>query len=127
MAHREARINTLLVRNHIASDSPQLDNGLKWIELTGDELITRQHGGWGIYAGLPWFTDFWARDMFISLPGLVLCTGQFDEARDIIASFAKYYDTDANSETYGRVPNRLNLDGILYNTTDGTTRFVIQI
>ena len=127
LAQREARMNTLLAKNHIASDSPQLDNGLKWIELTGDELITRQHGGWGIYAGFPWFTDFWGRDMFISMQGLVLCTGQFEEARDIIASFAKYQDTDANSETYGRVPNRLNLEGILYNTTDGTPRFVIQI
>ena len=26
-----------------------------------------------------------------------------------------------------RVPNRLNLEGILYNTTDGTPRFVIQV
>ena len=69
-----------------------------------------------MYAGLPWFTDFWGRDMFISMPGAVLCTGQFTAARDILASFARYQDTDSASSTYGRVPNRLNLDGVLYNT-----------
>ena len=80
-----------------------------------------------MYAGLPWFTDFWGRDMFISMPGAVLCTGQFDTARDILASFARYQDTISTSPTYGRVPNRLNLEGILYNTTDGTPRFVMQV
>ena len=34
---------------------------------------------------------------------------------------------DKRSKYYGRVPNRANPDGILYNTTDGTPRFVIQI
>ena len=65
--------------------------------------------------------------MFISMPGAVLCTGQFDTARDILASFARYQDTISTSPTYGRVPNRLNLEGILYNTTDGTPRFVMQV
>ena len=95
--------------------------------LTNDQLITHQHGGYGMYAGLPWFTDFWGRDMFISMPGAVLCTGQFDTARDILASFARYQDTISTSPTYGRVPNRLNLEGVLYNTTDGTPRFVMQV
>ena len=124
---RKDRMQALLDRNAISSDNEMLVNALSWIELTADELVTRQHGGWGIYAGFPWFTDFWGRDMFIAMPGIVLCTGQFDVARDILLSFAKYQDLDPDSETYGRVPNRLNLDGVLYNTTDGTPRFVMQV
>ena len=127
LSQRMARMQALVDRNAISSNIPELDLAMAWIELTADELVTRQHGGWGIYAGFPWFTDFWGRDMFISMPGTVLCTGQFDVAKDILLSFAKYQDTDPQSETYGRVPNRLNLEGILYNTTDGTPRFVMQV
>ena len=127
LIERKNRMQTLLDKNAIFSDNEMLVNALSWIELTADELVTRQHGGWGIYAGFPWFTDFWGRDMFIAMPGIVLCTGQFDVARDILLSFAKYQDLNPKSETYGRVPNRLNLDGVLYNTTDGTPRFVMQV
>ena len=119
---RRDRMQQLVDRNAVDDNK-----ALAWIILTADELVTQQHGGWGIYAGFPWFTDFWGRDMFISMPGTILCTGQFDVAKNILESFAKYMDVDPKSETYGRVPNRLNLEGILYNTTDGTPRFVMQV
>lgn len=119
---RRDRMQQLVDRNAVDNNK-----ALAWIILTADELVTQQHGGWGIYAGFPWFTDFWGRDMFISMPGTILCTGQFDVAKNILESFAKYMDVDPKSETYGRVPNRLNLEGILYNTTDGTPRFVMQV
>lgn len=127
LSERSQRIQSLLTHNPLQTNQDSLDHALAWIMLTNDQLITHQHGGYGMYAGLPWFTDFWGRDMFISMPGAVLCTGQFETARDILASFARYQDTVSTSPTYGRVPNRLNLEGILYNTTDGTPRFVMQV
>ena len=123
---RKDRINALVTEyNPIRSNIPELDKSLDWITITMDELITRQQGN-GIYAGLPWFNEYWGRDMFISMPGACLVTGQFDVAKEILKDFAKLQDTDPQSETYGRIPNRANLEGILYNTTDGTPRFVIQ-
>ncbi len=123
---RRDRINALITEyNPIKSNLPELDRSLDWITITMDELITRQQGN-GIYAGLPWFNEYWGRDMFISMPGACLVTGQFDIAKEILKDFAKLQDTDPASETYGRIPNRANLEGILYNTTDGTPRFVIQ-
>ena len=123
---RKDRINALVTEyNPIHSNLPELDKSLDWITITMDELITRQQGN-GIYAGLPWFNEYWGRDMFISMPGACLVTGQFDVAKEILKDFAKLQDTDPQSETYGRIPNRTNLEGILYNTTDGTPRFVIQ-
>ena len=123
---RKDRINSLVTEyNPIQSNLPELDKSLDWITITMDELITRQQGN-GIYAGLPWFNEYWGRDMFISMPGACLVTGQFDVAKEILKDFAKLQDTDPQSETYGRIPNRANLEGILYNTTDGTPRFVIQ-
>ncbi len=46
----------------------------------GDELR-------GVIAGYHWFTD-WGRDTMISLEGLTLATGRYDEARDILRTFA---------------------------------------
>ena len=123
---RKDRINSLVTEyNPLRSNLPELDKALDWITITMDELITEQQGN-GIYAGLPWFNEYWGRDMFISFPGACLVTGQFEVAKQILKDFAKLQDTDPQSETYGRIPNRANLEGILYNTTDGTPRFVIQ-
>ena len=123
---RKARINSLVAEyNPVKTNLPELDRALDWITITMDELITEQQGN-GIYAGLPWFNEYWGRDMFISMPGACLVTGQFDVAKKILMDFATLQDTDPSSETYGRIPNRANLEGILYNTTDGTPRFVIQ-
>ena len=126
LKNRKDRINSLVTEyNPVKSNLPELDKALDWITITMDELITCQQGN-GIYAGLPWFNEYWGRDMFISMPGACLVTGQFEVAKDILKDFAKLQDTDPTSETYGRIPNRANLEGILYNTTDGTPRFVIQ-
>ena len=123
---RKARINSLVAEyNPVKTNLPELDRALDWITITMDELITEQQGN-GIYAGLPWFNEYWGRDMFISMPGACLVTGQFEVAKKILKDFATLQDTDPASETYGRIPNRANLEGILYNTTDGTPRFVIQ-
>ena len=126
LAARKSRINNLVTEyNPVQTNLPELDKALDWITITMDELITEQQGN-GIYAGLPWFNEYWGRDMFISMPGACLVTGQFDVAKQILKDFATLQDTDPASETYGRIPNRANLEGILYNTTDGTPRFVIQ-
>ena len=126
LQERKERINGLITEfNPVKSNLPDLDRALDWITITMDELITCQQGN-GIYAGLPWFNEYWGRDMFISMPGACLVTGQFEVAKDILRDFAKLQDTDPKSVTYGRIPNRANLEGILYNTTDGTPRFVIQ-
>ncbi len=111
--------------NPIKTNMPEVDKAMKWITLTMDQLITEQQGK-GIYAGLPWFNEYWGRDMFIAMPGATLVTGQFAETKAILRDFAKFQDKDENSPTCGRIPNRANLEGILYNTADGTPRYVIE-
>lgn len=126
LAARKARMNSLIqVNNPLHTNLPELDKALAWITLTMDELITEQQGK-GIYADLPWFNEYWGRDMFIAMPGATLVTGQFDYTKEILKDFAKLQDTDTTSVTCGRVPNRANLEGILYNTTDGTPRYVME-
>ena len=108
-----------------ASDEP-LALALHWLAITTDQLVTRQQGD-GIYAGLPWFNEYWGRDEFIALPGAVLVIGQFATARRMLLSFAEFQQTDPQSKYYGRVPNIVNPSTIDYHTTDGTPRFVIAL
>ena len=58
MAARSQRIQSLLNHNPLKTNLDSLDHALAWIMLTNDQLITHQHGGYGMYAGLPWFTEF---------------------------------------------------------------------
>lgn len=67
-----------------------------------------------VIAGYHWFTD-WGRDTMISLPGLCLETGRYEDARKIIDVFAK-------SVSEGMIPNRFqdNNQPPEYNNVDGT-------
>ncbi|HEY6405886.1 MAG TPA: glycogen debranching enzyme N-terminal domain-containing protein, partial [Ktedonobacteraceae bacterium] len=71
-----------------------------------------------VIAGYPWFTD-WGRDSMISLPGLLLCTGRYSEARGLLKAFASFTQN-------GLIPNRFpdnSLEGVEdpeYNTADAT-------
>ncbi|MBX3379424.1 MAG: glycogen debranching enzyme family protein [Phycisphaeraceae bacterium] len=71
-----------------------------------------------VIAGYPWFSD-WGRDTMISLPGLFLTTGRFDEARRVMETFA-------NLTRRGLVPNCFdNGSGDAeYNTVDASLWFL---
>jgi len=126
-AERRARMERLIGgERYLSTGDARLTEALRWITLTTDELVTRQRGD-GIYAGLPWFNEYWGRDEFISLPGAVLVTGHFEEARAILRSFAQFQQLDRASEFYGRLPNIVKPGSIDYHTTDGTPRWVIAL
>ncbi len=123
---RKERMDSIIMQsNPMHSNLDSLDRAIAWLLLTTDELVTNQQGR-GIYAGLPWFNEYWGRDMFISMPGATLVNGSFDVTREILSDFSRLQDVDPKSPTYGRIPNRANMKEILYNTTDGTPRFVMQ-
>src|SRR6202030_2015803 len=68
------------------------------LRLAADQYIVKRGEHKTVIAGYPWFGD-WGRDTMISLPGLALCTGQIDVARDILLTFAASMDQ-------GMLPNR---------------------
>jgi len=67
-----------------------------------------------IIAGYPWFTD-WGRDSMIALPGLLLFTGRYSEARGLLKAFVSFMHN-------GLIPNRFPDGGEapIYNTVDAT-------
>lgn len=86
----------------------------QFIVKRGEDLKT-------VIAGYHWFTD-WGRDTMISLPGLTLSTGRFDDAKKIISAFAK-------SVSMGMLPNRFqdNNEPPEYNNVDGTLWYFIAV
>lgn len=122
---KKDRIEALLRSNEIKTNNKDFDKAYLWAVASADALVTEQQLK-GIFAGLPWFNNYWARDTFISLPGAALLPGNLKDARDILLSFAKYQNLDKSDRFYGRIPNRITLNDVIYNTADGTPRWVIQ-
>jgi glycogen debranching enzyme len=71
-----------------------------------------------VIAGYPWFGD-WGRDTMIALPGLMLTTGRYDEAKKVLSVFADYVSE-------GMIPNRFNdyTNEPEYNTVDASLWFI---
>lgn len=74
--------------------------------------------GVSVIAGYPWFSD-WGRDTFISLPGLMLRAGRFDQA-------ARTLETFAAAERDGLIPNVFSdqTGEPEYNTVDASLWFI---
>jgi predicted glycogen debranching enzyme len=74
--------------------------------------------GTSVIAGYPWFSD-WGRDTMISLPGLLLVTGRFEQARQVLCVFAQYVSE-------GMIPNRFGdyTNEPEYNTVDASLWFI---
>jgi glycogen debranching enzyme len=123
-----ARIESLVSSARFQTDNARLNDAWLWAlssfdALNMDEVVTSM--GKGIYAGYPWFQDYWGRDSFIALRALTV-TGQFDLAADNLESFLTFQNVDTSSVDYGKIPNRVRPDEILYNTADATPRFIIE-
>ena len=77
---------------------------LKYFDMlcfAADQFVTKRQANnktkSTILAGYPWFAD-WGRDAFISLPGLLLVTGWFEQAKSVLTTFAAAADK-------GMIPN----------------------
>ena len=97
------------------------DETLQQLILAADQFIVKRNGDLKtVIAGYHWFTD-WGRDTMISLPGLTLSTGRFDDAKKILAAFAQ-------SVSMGMLPNRFQeKEPPEYNNVDGTLWYFIAV
>jgi len=108
-----------LRREKIIAKSDE-DRILKGLMLAAAQFIVKRKAmNKTIIAGYHWFSD-WGRDTMIALPGLTLSTNRFNDARDILETFA-------NSMDRGMIPNRFPDRGEApeYNTVDATLWFFI--
>lgn len=107
-------------RKELLKDQPA-DETLQQLVLAADQFIVkREEALKTVIAGYHWFTD-WGRDTMISLPGLTLSTGRFEDAKKILAAFA-------HSVSMGMLPNRFQeKEPPEYNNVDGTLWYFIAI
>jgi len=94
-----------------------VEEWLKWLILATDSFIVKRLSTQKktVIAGYHWFED-WGRDSLISLPGLTLVTGRFEDAKEILLTFKQYCQR-------GIIPNRFpdhSGDKPEYNTVDAT-------
>ncbi|MES1226241.1 MAG: amylo-alpha-1,6-glucosidase, partial [Bacteroidota bacterium] len=100
----------------------QDDETIQQLVLAADQFVVNRGDNLKtIIAGYHWFTD-WGRDTMISLPGLTLSTGRYEDAKKILLAFA-------NSISMGMLPNRFQDNGEPpeYNNVDGTLWYFIAV
>lgn len=110
-----------LRRQQLINNQPE-DDTFRQLMLAADQFIVKRGDDLKtVIAGYHWFTD-WGRDTMISLPGLCLSTGRFEDAKKILAAFAK-------STSMGMLPNRFQDNGEApeYNNVDGTLWYFVAV
>lgn len=109
----------------VATPKPTVDASPAVKQLThaaADFVVSRKLPGGGdgatVVAGYPWFAD-WGRDTMIALPGLLLVTRRFEQARQVLSVFASYVSE-------GMIPNRFDdyTNEPEYNTVDASLWFI---
>jgi glycogen debranching enzyme len=98
-------------------DTGQMANRKSQIALH-DGRETRDKRRTTILAGFPWFAD-WGRDAFVALPGLLLSTGRFEDAKSVLCTFSQAADQ-------GMIPNRFDdySDTAHFNSVDASLWFI---
>ncbi|MGB9902372.1 amylo-alpha-1,6-glucosidase [Methanothrix sp.] len=110
-ANESAIENEMERRRKVLSTLPE---EIRSLAIAADSFLVRRGSGMSIIAGYHWFDD-WGRDAMISLPGLLLCTGRFDDARAVLRTFSEHV-------SHGLVPNDLGASS--YNTVDASLLFI---
>ncbi|MCS7115744.1 MAG: amylo-alpha-1,6-glucosidase [Nitrososphaerota archaeon] len=117
------RRERLLERFYGEHGRVEASDWLSWLVLAADAFIVEAlsrggKAGRSVVAGYHWFED-WGRDAFVALPGLMLVTGRFEDAKRVFLTF-----NEVSAE--GLIPNFISdLEGQpAYNCVDANLWFV---
>lgn len=117
---RELQLQENLLTTFYSSHSQvPVSDWLNWILLAADSFIVKSISGKpAVIAGYQWFEP-WGRDTFISLPGLLLVTGRFQTAKNILSNYVQYCKD-------GLIPNFISdrSGEPAYNTVDATLWYI---
>ncbi|MEM2947500.1 MAG: amylo-alpha-1,6-glucosidase, partial [Candidatus Bathyarchaeia archaeon] len=118
-AERERR-EQMLERFYEEHKGVKIKDWLSWLVYATDMFIVGSfEKNWkSVVAGYHWFED-WGRDTFIALPGLMLITGRFEDARQTFLTFNQHFMN-------GLIPNFISDTDAkpVYNAVDATLWFV---
>jgi predicted glycogen debranching enzyme len=114
------RYQKLLDGFYVLHKTAPSSDWLNWMILAAHSFIVSDflEREKSVIAGYHWF-GVWGRDTFVSLPGLMLLTGRFEEAKEMFLTFERHSKN-------GLIPNFIPEDAgsCAYNTVDATLWFV---
>lgn len=96
------RIYKMLNISSLKTNDLDYNKAVNWAKYSAYTMVVEEFGK-GIWAGLPWFKDNWGRDTFIALPGTLLISGKFKEAKEVLNNFATF-------QNIGKAEINLTLD-----------------
>ena len=100
----------------IRTPDKDVNKAFLWNVMSLRALIHEAKDGVGIFAGLPWFLEFWARDSFISVPALD-AIGEFEVSRSILDRFLSL-----------SIPSKIDTEGIMeYGFADTYPLFMLAL
>jgi predicted glycogen debranching enzyme len=100
--------------DRLAGLDSKLEPQLRRLFNAADSFVVKRGDGRSIIAGYHWFDD-WGRDAMISVRGLLLVAGRFDDARSVLETFA-------GTMKQGFLANDLGAGS--YNTVDASLWFI---
>ena len=97
----------------------KLDKAFHWSEANIASYVHTSEKGTGVFAGYPWFLEFWGRDSLWSALAFI-DSGDFSAARDILRTLGKYYKK--------RIPCTIDMHGkAKYYAADTDPLFLIAL
>jgi len=111
--------SNLLTGFYASHPEVPMSDWLNWVLLAADSFVVEDATARkSIIAGYFWFEP-WGRDTFVSLPGIMLITKRFDQAKGILQNFSQYCKG-------GLIPNFIadRTGQPVYNTVDGTFWYI---
>lgn len=111
---------------NLTTNLPSLNNAFYWASASLDALIN-EYGVPGLYAGLPYFPNYWSRNTFASLKGALLFSGQFELAKEIMREFFSKQIINPSDPNFGKIPDLLQTDIYSYISIDAIPYSVIAL
>lgn len=113
--------SSILLNSNFKSKIGDLDKLFQLNLISLEKLAFNSKFGFGYFAGFPWFTQFWGRDLGWIIPAIV-DYGNFEGARGALKTLAKAQSKD------GAIPNTIYMNGrIDYNSIDSTPLWIIAL
>ena len=118
---KERNCQTLLFNNKFESNSEEINRLFKWSVINLEKLCFESKFGKSYFAGFPWFTQFWGRDLGWTIPAIVEI-GNFNTAKSSLKLLANFQSEN------GQIPNVIYLDGLTnYQSADSTPLWIIAL
>jgi glycogen debranching enzyme len=117
---KERECKKILSTSFLQTGIPEIDELFRASIISLEKLAFNSNFGFCYFAGYPWFTQFWGRDLGWILPAVVDC-GNFEAARESLKTLA-------NFQKNGKIPNIIFPNGKTdYNSIDSTPLWIISL